>query len=166
MAKKLKKFEHRDIHNRELYLMSVDSFSEIFPLPVREKSHFGLLLAMDGRKDIVGDLGEVPERLINEGLAYLCVWGPDCSRIHDIFDEVNVHIEVKTGKEFPIMTTWHEKESLDEALWFILYCAIPYDELVDKCSTSYIISVGNKNWFKQLDYGLSDISDLDNRVTV
>jgi hypothetical protein len=166
MSKKVKKIKHRDIHDRELYLIHVDSLSEIFPLPEKENSHFGLLLAMDGREEIVENLGEVPERLINEGLAYLCAWGPDCSRVHDIFDLVSVNLEKNTGQDFPIMTTWHEKESLDEALWFLLFCAIPYDELIDKCSTSYIISVGNKKWFSQLDYGLSDIDDLANRVTV
>jgi hypothetical protein len=166
MPKQVIKFDHRDIAERELFLLSVDELSEIFPLPERENSTFALLLAMNGKENVVGDLGNVPEQLLKEGLVYLCAWGEDCERIHDIFDEVAVQIEIESNQEMPIMTTWHNKESLDEALWFLLYCAIPDDLYYDTCKTVYVVSVGNNEWSKQLENGLVDIDSLDSRVAV
>ena len=28
------------------------------------------------------------QKLIDQGAAYFCLWGPDCERMHDLIDEV------------------------------------------------------------------------------
>lgn len=163
IMKKIHKFNHRDILNRELFLLSVDNISEVLPLPEKENDNFALLLLMDGRDKLVGDLGIIPQQLIEYGLVYLCTWGNDCERIHDIF---TIQIEIENEKEIPIMTTWHDDESIDETLWFFLFNTFPDDKYFDTCKTAIVISVGNSEWEEQLRNGMSDIDALDNRVEV
>jgi len=162
--KEIKKFDHRDILERELIQISVDDLSEIFPLPKRENTNFALLLVMDGREETVGDLDNIPKRLIEEGLVYLCTWGKDCARIHDIFDKAAIQKETESKKELTIMTTWHNDESIDETLWYFLYNTLPDEEYYEICKTAYIVSVANDEWKKQLENGLSDIKALVKRV--
>ena len=164
MNREIITFKDKDIYDRELILLSVASLADIFPLPARKDSHYQLFLAMDGHNEIVGDLGNIPKQLIEEGLAYLCSWGPDCSRVHDIFDEASVQIEIETGNDRLIMTTWHEDDTLDEALWFLVYCAVPDEILFASCRTSYIVSVANPEWTLEITKALSDVNALSDRV--
>ena len=166
MPRRVTKFNHRDISGRQLFLISVDDLTEIFPLPERDNSNFAVLLAIDGRKELVGNLGNIPQRLVAEGLVYLCAWGEDCKRVHDIFDDAAFEMESKSKKEMTVMTTWHDKENIEEALWALLFCAIPEEQFIDTCKTSYVISVSNSEWTRQLENGLSDIEGLDSRVAV
>lgn len=53
------------------------------------------------------------------------------------------------------MTTWHEGESLEDALWFVLFAAM-VSEGWDSCST-IIVTVGNPNWKERIKRHLSDI---------
>ena len=62
--------------------------------------------------------------MLEQGIAYLCVWGTDCERVHDLFDLERMPDEPK-GRV--VMTTWHSKESLSEALWFFANCVEPDD---------------------------------------
>jgi hypothetical protein len=53
---------------------------------------------------------------------YFCSWGPDCERFHDIVDEVLMEDDVGEQKFAGpnsidvIMTTWHAKDSLEDAI--------------------------------------------------
>jgi len=63
----------------------------------------------------------VCEWLVESGCLYCCVWGVACEAWHDEVDHAN--IRAFDGGAIPddqfVMTTWHEKESLSEALWFV-----------------------------------------------
>lgn len=56
-------------------------------------------------------------QLLADDCRYTCTWGPDCERVNDAFDRVIVDQELDRGDD-TVMTTWHDDESLDEALWF------------------------------------------------
>jgi len=62
----------------------------------------------------------VAKELTLNGCLYFMAWGRECEAWHDAVDMAN--IEQFDFKEIPeeslIMTTWHEKEALSEALWF------------------------------------------------
>jgi hypothetical protein len=61
-----------------------------------------------------------------------------------------------------IMTTWHEKDSLDEALWFFLTTAWPDDAYSDNCKSSLAIVVGNSDLETQILQKLSNRQMLKN----
>ena len=67
----------------------------------------------------------VTECLVQSGCLYAVAWGVDCEEWHDSVDAANLR-EFDYG-DIPddrfVMTTWHSKEPLSEALWFAGQCA-------------------------------------------
>jgi hypothetical protein len=86
---------------------------------------------------------DVARRLLQHGIAYLCVWGSDCERVHDQFDLERMPDEPR-GRV--VMTTWHSEESLSEALWFFATCAEPDDAFASNCTDWVALSVTNNAW--------------------
>lgn len=84
------------------------------------------------------------------GLAYLCAWGPDCERVHDIFDEEDLARGLERGTHDVIMTTWHNDESLEEALWFFVHSASPADGYVHGCADWVIAPIANPVWEQEV----------------
>lgn len=77
---------------------------------------------------------EVASWLVKSGCLYFIAWGVDCEAWHDTVDWTN--LEAFDFGDIPddrfVMTTWHDKEPLSEALWFAGNCASHPDiELVD-----------------------------------
>ena len=125
-------------------------------------THTVLLIAADAfgvRADIIA---RVAERLLSLGLIYVCVWGPDCERVHDLFDEVHMG-DGSMEPTFVFMSTWHSKDTLEEAIWFFLSCAFSFDTEIE--TTAYLaVSVSNTEWAAAVDHALSDIPALKNRM--
>lgn len=67
----------------------------------------------------------VTDWLVQSGCLYAVTWGRDCEKWHDSVDGANLR-EFDYG-DIPddrfVMTTWHENEPLEEALWFAGQCA-------------------------------------------
>lgn len=54
------------------------------------------------------------------------------------------------------MSTWHDHEPLEEAVWFFLQSAFPLDGEI--ASTSYLaITVGNPDWAATVDRSFSNL---------
>lgn len=88
-------------------------------------------------------------RLVELGAAYFCNWGPGCSRFHDMIDLAIIGIEERrpdNAQGFVIMTSWHEKESVEEALYFAIFDAWPDDAFRNSCRTVLAVSVGDASW--------------------
>ncbi len=62
----------------------------------------------------------VSQWLVDSGCRYMMAWGKNCSSWDDSVDMVNM--EQFNFGEIPeesfVMTTWHEKETLNEVFWF------------------------------------------------
>jgi hypothetical protein len=88
------------------------------------------------------------------GCVYFCSWGADCERVHDNFD----------GERDPdapvIMTTWHNEESLDEALWFFVRDTHPDDGYSSTCGCGVAISIGNSAWAEHIRARLTEIEEF------
>ena len=115
-----------------------------------------LLLAVDAAS--IGDesLRGVARRLIDRGLAFFCVWGEDCSRVHDQFD-LERDFDEADGRS--VMTTWHDDEPLSEAAWFFANVAYPdYDFEVD-CRDWVAISVASDDWGRELRTALVESNE-------
>jgi hypothetical protein len=92
-----------------------DDFSSSIAI---QGKHWVLFLAMDARPMSTNEISDIANWALDQGAVYVCVWGPDCERVHDIIDEVLVDRNPDATDEDVIMTTWHDDEALNEALWF------------------------------------------------
>jgi len=107
--------------NRELFMLDAlrpEDISETLALP---SPYFACLLAWDATNTSDDSIVMLAHRLLSAGCVYVCCWGPDCERVHDLIDQVDSQLNSGTGSI--AMTTWHAEESLTEALWFLLNVA-------------------------------------------
>lgn len=109
---------------RHLFTWSLPTLSAVrLAADTLPSPHFACLLASDARGAPDTLLLALADHLLERGLAYFCAWGPDCERVHDLVDQAAMLREVRKGQDYPIITTWHADEPLDEALWFLLNVA-------------------------------------------
>lgn len=85
--------------------------------------------------------------LLDRGICYLCVWGPDCERVHDLFDAERLPKEPE-GRV--VMTTWHSEDPLQEAIWFFANCTVPDEAFAPDCTDWVAISVRNATWGQEI----------------
>ena len=80
-----------------------------------------LLLCLDGRAVPTGAIGRLAEELILGGLHAVLCHGPDCERVHDIFDETEVQLEIDgrldRDPDATILSSWHEYETFADTLF-------------------------------------------------
>lgn len=124
---------------KRLYLTGIPSLEEWSAIlgsdvwPVGAGEGFALFVALDTPRISADLIGEFATWCIEHGLFAVSVWGNDCERVHDIFDEVDVHLELtKRDAGFldrspVVMTSWHASESIQDALDFFWSCSIPDD---------------------------------------
>ena len=94
---------------------------------------FRLFIAADTTGSTVESLSEFAESALKQGMVYFSAWGPDCERFHDVVDEVILEDDlgkrlfIGPNRQATVMTTWHGRDTLDEALDFFLNSACPTD---------------------------------------
>src|SRR5687767_7300718 len=74
------------VMERDLYVLDLgaaDDFPARLMLP---SSNFACLLAWDARAASDAEIATLARKLLDAGAAYVCTWGPDCERVHDIID--------------------------------------------------------------------------------
>jgi hypothetical protein len=129
---------------RRVYACDCPTFEAIVPRISVKSPRFVLLVAAD-----VGTLAEINAtltRLLDSGCVYLCAWGPGCEILHDAMDDVVVDQELAGAPESTVMTTWHSRETLAEAVEFALLWAVPDAALAEGCDSVVLASVGNATW--------------------
>lgn len=143
---------HARDSGRAVYVAQSDGIEQLPQLISLPCTRFLLLLAYAlGRKP--ARLGDALGELLDGGCVYLCAWGPGCEHVHDAMDDIILERQLEGGPEETIMTTWHDDEPLDEALFFTLCCAFPDDALAIGCDAIVLAAVGNSTWAEQLRNG-------------
>jgi hypothetical protein len=132
---------------RSFHVLRVEALPELSQVIAFGTSGFVLFMALDARPLLNSELRTAAWNLLNKGCAYVSVWGPDCERVHDQFDfERNPNEDL----DRTVMTTWHDTETIKEAVEFSLACAWPTDGF----STAYRywvgISLGSASWEKSI----------------
>jgi hypothetical protein len=115
-------------------------------------TNYCLFLAMDATTFSDEAIRGAAKSLMQRGLAYFCVWGPECERVHDLLDQERMREEPE-GR--CVITTWHAKESLPNALWFFANCVEPDDGFIANCTDWVALSVANKAWLHQMRTNLA-----------
>jgi len=148
-----------DITERQLFSLDLSSPAE---LPVRiefPSPHFVCLLAWDARPVSVDAVSAFVDRLLRAGASYFVCWGPDCERVESVIDEMVSYPGNDFGvpEDSCIMTTSHQSEPLEEALWFFLMNTSPDDHYFDSTRAALAISVGSTGWGNQISAALADV---------
>jgi hypothetical protein len=102
--------------------------------------------------------------LVDSGCLYMMAWGRGCSSWHDSVDWAN--LEDFGYGEIPadrfVMTTWHEREPLEEVFWFADHCATAYDDEIRLGHTLIIdISVQSRREEMLRHFATAIVSDFD-----
>jgi hypothetical protein len=125
----------------------------IWPASLRlPDQRFRLFVAADTTCCTTEEISEFANATLSKGMVYFCAWGPGCERLHDIVDEVVVEDDLKErklaspGPHDVVMTTWHGKETLEEALQFFATCAVPTDGYAENSSYRVVVSLANPEW--------------------
>jgi hypothetical protein len=139
-------YPNRAGFDRDVFSISLDCLPSLPHSLNLPSPNFAMLLACDATRISDAEIQSFADLLINNGIAYLCTWGPDCERVHDLMDIAIVQREIKEEIKYPIMTTWHNDESLDDALWFMLEVAYPDETYENSCGSSLVVSVANPEW--------------------
>jgi hypothetical protein len=113
---------------------------------------FRLFVAADVTELKAYALADFASAALRSGMVYFCSWGRDCERFHDIVDEVIANdctgerrFTGPTPKD-TVMTTWHDNETLEEALDFFNMLALPTEGLMPNSRYRVAVCVGNPAW--------------------
>lgn len=135
---------------REVFLLTLDSLTA--PYESIAGSRFTCFCAIDANGLHVNEIGSFCASLLQSGCAYLSVWGPDCQRVHDIMDEEVVGDNPPLTEWGDVMTTWHENESLEEALEFFVFDTYPDDTYAPNgCDRAFLFSIGSDDWSRAIE---------------
>ena len=107
---------------------------------------FVCLIAWDATSATVDDITLIARRLLDAGAVYVCAWGPDCERVHDIVDEIGLGPNPSDHIDRVIMTTWHDDEPLAEAILFVLISALPDEPYAAGCNATLGLVIGSPVW--------------------
>jgi hypothetical protein len=113
---------------------------------------FRLFVAADISHLSVSAVADFALAALSSGMVYFCAWGRDCEKFHDIVDEVIAKDDTAERRfagpsaDDVVMTTWHENQSLEEALDFFAACTVPTDGFMPDSSFRLAICVGNPAW--------------------
>ena len=154
---------------REIQVLSFATIDELAKrLPIGDQ-HFLLLLAWDAPEKSTEQLTGFFERLVDRGLVYFCAWGRNCEAVHDAVDRCDTEKHKREGRSVSensvVMTTWHAKESLGEALWFFKICAVPAGSRDPSECDRFAVAIGNPAWSTEMEQALQSIEgDADDEI--
>jgi hypothetical protein len=94
---------------------------------------------------VPGDaVSRVAAGVLDAGIVVISVWGQDCERGHDIFDDEYVG-DGTVERALPLITTWHADETLEDAVeFFALNGSGLAQESLPVSQLS--VAVGNPQW--------------------
>jgi hypothetical protein len=133
-----------DMHGRDLYLLELPAWEDWPPELDLPSERFCLLVVGNAQGEAKHSIGTFASEALAAGCVYACAWGPGCDLVHDTFDANFSETEYSGGPV--VMTTWHEDESLEQALSFLMRDAWPSDPWIASCRASVIAVIANDGW--------------------
>lgn len=111
---------------RSAFIVCAENLVASDPVSI-DKAKYVLFIASE--KSVLSAEVSEARRWVDAGAGYMCAWGPASSELDDLFDYATFLPEVGTPLTFTLMTTWHNNEPLEEALWFAFYNTTAPNEL-------------------------------------
>jgi hypothetical protein len=148
-----------DGSDRDLFLLAISRPQDMPRVISVSTPRFVCLLAWDARAVGVEEISAIARQLLDAGAVYVCVWGPDCERVHDIIDAESVGPNPEVTTDSVVMTTWHADESLADALNFVRVAAVPDDRHAEGCGSTLGIAIGSPQWTAEIRDAFSRPAD-------
>jgi len=154
---------------REIEVLSFGTIDELAERLPNRSQYFLLMLAWDALDKTPRQLMSFFRPLVDRGLVYFCAWGNNSEAVHDAVDQCDIQKHQEAGaailSDSIVMTTWHARDSLREALWFFKLCAIPNESIVPADCDRFAVAVGNSEWAAEMEKALQSIEgDADDEV--
>jgi hypothetical protein len=131
---------------KEVLFCAVPSLDELPSALDSLSSHFVLFIAADATSIAEQTILDAGEKLLSAGMVYACVWGPDCERVHDLLDAAILKNNPSESDADVVITTWHSKDTIKEAVWFFMNCAWPAPAYEQACSSWVAAVIGSPEW--------------------
>jgi hypothetical protein len=155
---------------RDLFVLAVDTPEEIPARVTLSSARFVCLLAWDARGVDVERVGRVARALLDSGAVVVCTWGPDCERVHDIFDWEELGPDPAAqprrggSPEAIVLTSWHDGASLADTVYFVLSSSSPCPEYREGCGATLGVSIGSAAWAAEIRAAFADPQALMDRM--
>jgi hypothetical protein len=146
----LEKLGFDEVSERNLFTLYLETPANFPDLLTLSSQRFVCLLAWDSREVDENRIAEFAAKLLEAGAVYVCVWGPNCERVHDTIDKVHVGPNPSPTLDRVVMTTWHSREPLAEAIWFTLRSTNPDEGYAEGCDSTLGITIGNLGWHEEI----------------
>lgn len=132
-----------DSRGRAFYSIRVPSLSLVaWPANLALASpYFVCLVVADGTTETTEELGQWAKLAVEQGLVYMCAWGPSCEVVEDIVDWAFVALPDHPDRPI-VMTTSHSGESVEAAVDFFVGTAKPADGYLSRCSSWLLVEAG------------------------
>jgi len=135
---------------RELYILDIATPDELPDSFTIASEYATVLIVWDATDVSNATISQFARKMIDAGGVYFCVWGPNCELVHDLIDEEWISQGSTPATDPTLMTTWHDDDSLSEAIWFARHVAIPIDAYFDECRSIIAICVSCPSWAAQV----------------
>jgi hypothetical protein len=135
--------------NRQIVSLSIPEFDALPREIALPSPHFVCLLCCDARGVSDRAIIDTASALLDQGLVYLCTWGPGCNRVRNLFESAALVWDPKVA-----LLTVHFYEGLDDALDYFLNVASPSMEYLGTCGTGLVVTVGANDWDRRVDQHL------------
>ena len=138
-------------HERQFSIVELNDLVWPASLPLPSK-RFRLFVAADTTQVPTKIMVSFAEAALSRGMVYFCAWGPGCKRFHDIVDDAVIADDRGQRRFAPpslgdvVMTTWHNRERLEEALDFFMTWAVPTDGYVAESGYWLVFCLSNPDW--------------------
>lgn len=135
----------------KIRVLSIGTIQELVGVIQPRNRLFTLFLAWDAPEVKSEQLESWLRPLVEHGLGYFCAWGDRCEEVHDAVDRCDIALLKDDPRpDNIVMTTWHSKQSLDEAFDFFIYCADLSVTTNTKEFDRFAVVIGNPHWAGEL----------------
>jgi hypothetical protein len=148
-------FPFIDVAGRRAITIEANSLESVAARLIPFGKRFVLVIAADTSDRAGPGLVDAAAELIRVGASYVCCWGPDCGRLEECFDEAAIEVNGAPTRENVLMTSSHEHESWEEAIWFGLTSAFPGRADGTPPPPVVIASIANGEWAERARGSLS-----------
>jgi putative heme iron utilization protein len=137
--KRLEPFGHHSAMARDLFVLELDALDELPESLFVDGGKFACLLAWNSARTEVHVIIAMARKLLDMGAVSVSIWGEGCEKVHDIFDELIVDDEISGVLSNEVMTTWHSREPLSEAVFYLLFCSVTFERHKRECLKSIAV---------------------------